>query len=221
MAGGYGVRNGKKTRKFLRMWSDLEYSQPKGFHSADNGAIHVALMKWFKGTNNRKANQCLKDYQALKDDVLNLDSYYKFVNCARTVLGMGQWSKNAYEDADDATLKEFRSNGGVEMSNHETLVKILSRFKGFMVDYTAAKESSSAVFWHGVKNGDDVHKHWKVQKNNTVFPSCISIVHQDLIHRNNSINSINSIINANQMLNGSNTSENLENIENNSNPGKQ
>ena len=90
VAGGYGVKNFKKTRKFLRMWADLEYSQPKGFSSADNGAIHVALMKWFQGVkNDSKASQCIKDYQELKEDVMNLKPYNKFVNCARTALGLG------------------------------------------------------------------------------------------------------------------------------------
>ena len=54
VAGGYGVRNNRKTREFLKMWADLELNQPKGFSSADNGAIHVALMKWFIGNNDTK-----------------------------------------------------------------------------------------------------------------------------------------------------------------------
>ena len=58
--GGYGVRNNKKTRDFLKMWSNLELNEPKGFHSADNGAIHVALMKWFIGANNKSVKQCIK-----------------------------------------------------------------------------------------------------------------------------------------------------------------
>ena len=49
VAGGYGAKNNEKTREFLKMWADLELDQPEGFSSADNGAIHVALMKWFKG----------------------------------------------------------------------------------------------------------------------------------------------------------------------------
>ena len=48
------LKNTAKTREFLHKWANLEYGQPKGFSSADNGAIHVALMAWFKGAENSK-----------------------------------------------------------------------------------------------------------------------------------------------------------------------
>ena len=54
VAGGYGVKNTPKALEFLNTWADLESFQPKGFSSADNGAIHVALMKWFKEKNDTK-----------------------------------------------------------------------------------------------------------------------------------------------------------------------
>ena len=37
------MRNKEKTREFLKMWADLEHDAPMGFHSSDNGAIHVAF----------------------------------------------------------------------------------------------------------------------------------------------------------------------------------
>ena len=43
-----------KTRDFLKMWANLELQAPLGFHSADNGAIHVALMNWFIGKNDTR-----------------------------------------------------------------------------------------------------------------------------------------------------------------------
>ena len=51
-AGGYGVRNNPITREFLKMWAELQFQEPKGFSSSDNGAIHVALMKWFIGKDD-------------------------------------------------------------------------------------------------------------------------------------------------------------------------
>ena len=108
--GGYGVKNNKNSRKFLKAWADLEFDQPKGFSSADNGAIHVALMKWFKGINDTKSNECIADYKSLEADVLNLNPYYNFLNCTRGALGIGSW-KDPYNDNNDVMLKEFRSKG--------------------------------------------------------------------------------------------------------------
>ena len=82
------MRNNDKTRNFLKMWADLEFDTPEGFSSADNGAIHVALMKWFIGLNDTRVVQCMSAYNALKDPVTNLNPYWNFVNCARRTLGM-------------------------------------------------------------------------------------------------------------------------------------
>eukprot|EP00392_Amoebophrya_sp_AT5.2_P013939 g14072.t1 len=45
MAGSYMVRNTNKSRRFLYQWADVELRKPPGFHSADNGAIHLHLME--------------------------------------------------------------------------------------------------------------------------------------------------------------------------------
>jgi len=91
VAGGFGVKNNKKTRKFLKMWANLEIGHPQGFHSFDNGAIHLALMKWFIGVNDTQVKKCTNIYYALDGDNLNLTPYWKFINCARKTLGMGEW----------------------------------------------------------------------------------------------------------------------------------
>ncbi len=57
MAGSYMVRNNPRTRRFLRQWATLEHRRPEkhtpflkgdqyvgGFDSADNGALHLALL---------------------------------------------------------------------------------------------------------------------------------------------------------------------------------
>ena len=104
------MKNNKNSRKFLKAWADLEFDQPKGFSRADNGAIHVALMKWFKGINDTKSNECIADYKSLEADVLNLNPYNNFLNCTRGALGIGSW-KDSYNDNNDVILKEFRSKG--------------------------------------------------------------------------------------------------------------
>ena len=81
------LKNTAKTREFLHKWANLEYGQPKGFSSADNGAIHVALMAWFKGAENSKAMECMDQYNNLEANVTNLVPYNDFVNCARVALG--------------------------------------------------------------------------------------------------------------------------------------
>ena len=44
MAGNYVVRNNALTRNFLVTWATYERFIPPGFSSADNGAIHLALL---------------------------------------------------------------------------------------------------------------------------------------------------------------------------------
>ena len=126
------MRNKEKTRKFLKMWADLEFLAPKGFSSSDNGAIHVALMKWFIGINKTRVKQCISIYNALEDPleepfkVSNLKPYWKFVNCARRTLGMGEW-EGAYDVEKhgpiDAVLKQFR-NERLELQSNGVAVKI-------------------------------------------------------------------------------------------------
>ena len=56
IAGGYGVRNNPITREFLKMWAGLQFNEPRGFSSSDNGAIHVALMQWFFGKEDTEVS---------------------------------------------------------------------------------------------------------------------------------------------------------------------
>ena len=45
MAGNYMVRNNAQALDFLVGWADWEFEIPPGFSSADNGAIHVHLLR--------------------------------------------------------------------------------------------------------------------------------------------------------------------------------
>ena len=157
------------------MWADLDFDKPIGFHSSDNGAIHVALLKWFKGLHEPKVRECIAFYYELKDSAMNLDPYWEFVYCARRALGIGEWEDAYYENDEksfkDVVLKTFREKG-LELQNKGLNVKIYPRFQAFMVDWVAGDKSKSAVFWHGVKTTEDLRKHWQVQRDNTVFPKC-------------------------------------------------
>ena len=83
---------------------------------------------------------------------------------------MGKW-EGAYVREIDETLKEFRMKG-LQLQTNGISVKIFPRFKSFMVDWIASDQSKSAVFWHGEKDTHVLHKHWKIQDNNTIFPKC-------------------------------------------------
>ena len=135
IVGGYGVRNKEKTREFLKMWADLEHDAPMGFHSSDNGAIHLALMIWFIGKNDTGVRQCFKIYRALNDSVENLTPYWNFVNCARRTLGMGEW-EGAYDEKTngpkDPILKKFREFG-LDLQSQGITVKIFPRFKAKLI----------------------------------------------------------------------------------------
>ena len=132
--GGYGIRNKEKTRKFLKMWADLELHKPIEFHSSDNGAIHMALMIWFFGMNNVNAERCILLYVKLEDPVTNLKPYWNFVNCARRTLGMGNWEGVVDEKngPKDPALKKFRELG-LKLQNNGILMKIYPRFKAILI----------------------------------------------------------------------------------------
>ena len=75
---------------------------------------------------------------------------------------------------------------GLVLQNNGLSVKILPRFKGFMVDYFGGDHSDSAVFWHGDKQDNDtsvLQKYWKVQKDNVVFSKCELIIHGGTIEQ--------------------------------------
>ena len=69
----------------------------------------------------------------------------------------------------------LREEGSV-LQNNGLSVKILPRFKGFMVDHFGSQFSDSAVFWHGDKDTNILQQYWKVEENNTfgrsIFPQC-------------------------------------------------
>lgn len=66
-------------------WAERMCCIPKGYSSADNGAIHVHIIETLK---LRGAERCVKKYAALVADVTNLAPYFEFVNCAKGLMGL-------------------------------------------------------------------------------------------------------------------------------------
>ena len=69
-------------------------------------------MIWFIGMNDTRVMECTSLYYKLKDEE-NLDPYWQFVNCARRVLGMGEWDGWDWEEVENdksqnEELKKFR-----------------------------------------------------------------------------------------------------------------
>ena len=126
----------------MKKWADRAFHVPVGFHSSDNGAIHLELMEWFIGMNNTKVKQCFLMYSELKDPVTNLKSYWNFVNCARRTLGMGEWEGAYKNNLTDPVLKKFRDSG-LELNSNDITLKIYPRFKvKFFSDFAICENKS-------------------------------------------------------------------------------
>eukprot|EP00439_Symbiodinium_sp_Y106_P045967 s3564_g5.t2 len=85
MAGNYAVRNSDFGIRFLDDWASFEEELPRsGYHSSDNGAIHLHLLRVL-GLKNEKP--CKYQWDHLGSDRDHMDEYYGFVTCARLVMG--------------------------------------------------------------------------------------------------------------------------------------
>ena len=84
-AGNYVARNTPWARDFLRGWATWARRIPRGFSSADNGAIHLHLIQMLG--LEESGGKCHQQYNNLVDGVNNLDPYFAFVQCCRDVLG--------------------------------------------------------------------------------------------------------------------------------------
>ncbi|CAK9040015.1 Pentatricopeptide repeat-containing protein [Durusdinium trenchii] len=85
MAGNYAVRNSQFGIDFLDGWAAFEEELPKsGYHSSDNGAIHLHLLRAL-GLRNEKP--CTQHWSHLGSDKNFMDEYYAFVSCTRLVMG--------------------------------------------------------------------------------------------------------------------------------------
>jgi hypothetical protein len=171
-AGAYRVKNTLLARNFLKRWAKYEFSRPEGFNSADNGAIHVALLEIFG-----LGSTCIEDFHKLVADVSDLVPYFSFVSCARHALGMG-----SFEDGEDLGMgkfledsQEFRKNGVALDKRGGFSVKIYPRGYGWMLDYDDFNPRDLRekywnehrvvpVFSHNIKCYDthEILKYWEI-----------------------------------------------------------
>ena len=87
-AGNYAVRNTAATRDFLTRWADYEAERPPGFSSADNGAVHLHLVRTM-GLEHPTSGACAQMYYNLTALVTNLDPYFEYVGCTRQLVKAG------------------------------------------------------------------------------------------------------------------------------------
>jgi hypothetical protein len=144
MAGNYIVRNTKFAHDFLQLWANYEYLKPSGFHSSDNGAIHLAVLD---ALAIRRRHVCYDLYRNLKAEVTNLAPYFEFVSCTRKLLG----------PVGTHHVLSPKTAGAEQhvMAN----ITIFPRFFGFAVDpYTSGLHQARTLhpFHHGVKDAKDL-----------------------------------------------------------------
>ena len=81
-AGSYFARSSPKMIRFLMDWSRYDYRVPPGFSSADNGAIHIHLLRSL-GIEPEEGGVCGKLYSNLTASVDNLQPYQEYLKCCR------------------------------------------------------------------------------------------------------------------------------------------
>jgi Protein of unknown function, DUF273 len=161
-AGNYIVRNTKFAHDFLQLWANYEYLKPTGFHSSDNGAIHLAVLE---ALAVRRRHLCYDMYRNLTDNVENLAPYFAFVSCTRKLLGpVG--NHHVFSPTIAGVQRKVVAK-----------ITIFPRLFGFAVDpYLSGLEQSRALhpFHHGVKESDNVLKHYGPLGNVSGNGTCVS-----------------------------------------------
>lgn len=146
MSGNYVVRNTKFSRLFLQHWASYEYIVPRGFSSADNGAIHLALLHALAIQGRQR---CRDLYCRLEADVTDLEPYYHFVACTKRLLGPAR-TYHAYEP----THVRKKEN---DSKNPAGTIVIFPRLFGFAVDarvHGYTKLRNLHPLHHGIKSDD-------------------------------------------------------------------
>ncbi|CAD5213793.1 unnamed protein product [Bursaphelenchus okinawaensis] len=87
-SGNYLVRNTPFGHKFLLEWAEHDKLQAtKGFSGADNGVIHIHVLKLVMPEALNEIATCLDVYYTQR----NLQEYYGYVYCVRNVLGASRF----------------------------------------------------------------------------------------------------------------------------------
>lgn len=193
-----GQRNTPEVKEFLSAWSrekNCPYVPAKpAFSGNEDGKLLTMMMKWFvlkkkewEGFDQqvntpmqRIAIKCFKKYSQLNATVKHLDPYWSYVQCARVALGIqGQAGKfNLHHPSldTDLILADFREHG-IEYQGFGINMKLLPRFQGAVVDWSARKKKSqNVVFLHGIKDVSKVAQLWEIKDSETgdlsVYPEC-------------------------------------------------
>eukprot|EP00435_Cladocopium_sp_Y103_P049354 s1856_g14.t2 len=151
MAGNYLARNVPWVREFLRHWALLRSRKPPGFSSADNGALHVALVNILDLEGAEHVSTLYSNLTALVD---NLDPYWNFVRAAEKVLG----PPRAWNLANTAFGQKTCT------WSDSCVLTIWPRMNFFVDDgvYLGQKANGliGPVMHHGIKNAHDVEHHY-------------------------------------------------------------
>eukprot|EP00930_Biecheleria_cincta_P020725 TRINITY_DN15517_c1_g1_i7.p1 TRINITY_DN15517_c1_g1~~TRINITY_DN15517_c1_g1_i7.p1 ORF type:complete len:676 (+),score=105.00 TRINITY_DN15517_c1_g1_i7:244-2271(+) len=138
-AGNYIAKNKPWVRNWLMGWTSFDSRMPKGYSSADNGAIHVHLVETLQLEG---AERCAQQYAQLTSKVENLHPYFAFINCTKTLLGPPRhW----------------------QMESPGEVLTIWPRFNFFVDDgvYVDFNGSSALgpIMHHGIKSAEGVGKY--------------------------------------------------------------
>lgn len=153
VSGNYIARNTLFTRIFLRKWALYFYKQPKGFSSADNGALHAALAE-FKRANGPIKGSCETGYQQLTDDVYNLKPYFNWVKMCRDELKPETFIQGLISDVIGNIIIAKKGRGFVA--------------DGAYLNWKTGKTTGYPPLYHGIKNKEVLKKFngcWKLVVN--------------------------------------------------------
>jgi len=141
-AGNYIARNRPWTIDFLKRWSNFYFEQPKGYSSADNGAIHIAILEALHVGGHE---ECRKSYANLVSLLSAGPEYWKFVGCFRA----------KFEAAHQG---DHRSNYSVKSADGKGSIALLPEEGNWVVDKSlnpvflkVGSHDKGPVFVHGVK----------------------------------------------------------------------
>jgi hypothetical protein len=150
-AGNYIVRNTQAAKFFLRHWASYEWKMPRGFSSADNGAVHVVVPELLELPGRA---ECKKQYDNLMMGMTIRDGphkgqdpngrhhpYHAFIMCTQNLLGEKKTPSSYYNEKYDITIDIYDKKKGWIMDH-----MCDGRRKEDRID------ADGALFHHGVKD---------------------------------------------------------------------